>query len=82
MPSGRRSAHSSRFRLTAGRAAIGPVISGPLGRKRTSPSPSHAPYVEWAKLGLIAPIGESIDPAVIAHKIAFGMSAARLLTLR
>ena len=46
------------------------MISGPLGRKRTSPSPSHAPYVEWAKLGLIAPIGESIDPAVIAHKIA------------
>jgi len=30
----------------------------------------HAPYLEWAKLGFIAPIGESTDPAVIARKIA------------
>ena len=72
---GRRSAQSSRFRLTVGRAAIGPVMSGPLGRERTSPALSHAPYVELAKLGFIAPFGESTDPAVIAHNCATGPTA-------
>lgn len=30
----------------------------------------RAPYVEWAKLGMITPIGASTDPKVIADKIA------------
>ena len=40
------------------------------GDLREHSEQDHAPYVEWAKLGFIAPIGESTDPAVIAHKIA------------
>jgi phage terminase large subunit-like protein len=40
------------------------------GDLREHSEQDHAPYVEWAKLGFIAPIGESTNPAVIAHKIA------------
>jgi phage terminase large subunit-like protein len=40
------------------------------GDLRERSEQDHAPYVEWAKLGFIAPIGETTDPAVIARKIA------------
>jgi hypothetical protein len=40
------------------------------GGLRERSEQDRAPYMEWAKLGFIMPIGESTDPAVIARKIA------------
>jgi phage terminase large subunit-like protein len=51
------------------------------GDLRERSEQDHAPYVEWAKIGFIAPIGESTDPAVIARKIAESNGQNHIMSL-